>query len=98
MRLRLTTTNRQLLILYLLFLKKVYKKQISKIVHMPVEKSCLTVLKSPHVHKKAKEQFMIKKYIVLVFFCTPYFNSPLLCFSFLQNIPPMIQAKILACK
>lgn len=89
MQLKLITTNKKLLIVYILFLKKFYQKKICKIIYLPTTKSCLTLLKSPHVHKKAKEQFLIKKYKAIIFL-----DASILNFNIVQNVPPMIQATI----
>jgi ribosomal protein S10 len=50
--------------LYLIFLKKILKQlQInSRIINLPTKKKRISLLKSPHVNKKAIEHFEIKKY------------------------------------
>lgn len=58
------TTNKWCLILYSLFLKKILQKlNISfSLIKLPRKKFILTLLKSPHVNKKAREQFIFQSY------------------------------------
>ena len=51
--------KKELLELYCTFLSNVFKKSNIKkaLVSVPKKKKRLTLLKSPHVHKKAREQF-----------------------------------------
>jgi len=55
--------DKKTLVIYLFFIKYLLKKfNITPIstVHLPTAKRRITLLKSPHVNKKAQEQFEIK--------------------------------------
>lgn len=45
-----------------------FKPSVNKvsIVHLPIKKKLYTVLRSPHVNKKAREQFNLKMYKMLI--------------------------------
>ena len=60
------TCNPAILNLYVFFLKKVfYDLGVPfSIFHLPIKKKRITLLKSPHVNKTAREQFEIKYYKV----------------------------------
>lgn len=67
-QLKLKSININKLNTYLIFLKKILTKlnvHYTFIV-LPKQKKCITLLKSPHVYKKAREQFLLKKYSVLI--------------------------------
>jgi len=63
-RIKFTAVNYRVLNTYSLFLKKILNKLSISFgyIHLPTKTKRLTVLKSPHVHKKAREQFEIKTY------------------------------------
>lgn len=63
-KLNLTSTNLKLLQSYIIHLQKNF--QISNIINLPNNLKKYTVLKSPHVNKKAREQFQIKQYNRLI--------------------------------
>lgn len=67
-QLRIESLNNKILVLYIKFILKLfYIYQIKpKIIYLPCNKKRFTFLKSPHVFKKAKEHFAIKKYTVLL--------------------------------
>lgn len=51
------------------FQKKLLKYKIkTKVLYLPSKTKKFTVLKSPHVHKKSREQFEIKLYTLLIIF------------------------------
>ncbi len=67
-QLKLKTINKKILKLYIKFLYTIFLKmniKISKLM-LPKIKKYLTLLKSPHVYKKAKEQFEFIKYTVII--------------------------------
>ena len=64
MKFKLITTNLEILITYILFLKKLKNIKNIKIVYLPSVIKKITLLKSPHVHKKSKEHFSLKKYSI----------------------------------
>jgi len=53
---------------YALYLESILKSLSLKysIFYLPKEEQKLTILKSPHVYKKAKEQFKIETYKVII--------------------------------
>lgn len=59
-----TSINAKLLNFYIIFLKKILKQSKLKFIelNLPKKKSKISLLKSPHVYKKAWEHFEIKKY------------------------------------
>jgi len=55
-------------------IKDVFPEVCYSVVSLPVKKTTITVLKSPHVFKKAREQFSRKVYKkILVFYVVDYF-------------------------
>jgi len=61
--LKLKSLDKITLNIYLLFIKKILlniSTKINSIYRLPITKRKITVLKSPHVHKKAMEQFELK--------------------------------------
>jgi ribosomal protein S10 len=63
LKLQLKATNKNLLFLYYNLLTKILKKlQIKHKKIIICKKKRYTILKSPHVFKKAREQFEIKSY------------------------------------
>ena len=49
------------LLYYILFLLKIKIFKI-KVINLPSKKSLYTILRSPHVNKKSREQFFLKSY------------------------------------
>jgi ribosomal protein S10 len=66
----ITSVNKKLLSFYINFICKVLKSSniAFKYFCFPLINKRLTILKSPHVNKKAKESFEIKKYKISFFF------------------------------
>lgn len=59
------------LFLYITFLKTIFRKinlLEYKIISLPYKKKRITLLKSPHVNKKAREQFEIRVYKTIISF------------------------------
>jgi len=68
---KLKSFNKQLLNFYILYLKKAFKIlniQNYSINYLPLKIKKLTLLKSPHVHKKFYEHFNLKKYSLFIQF------------------------------
>ena len=61
---KIKSLNKESLYLYKNFLNNIFKKLNIKynICHLPITKKRITLLKSPHVNKTAREQFEIKNY------------------------------------
>lgn len=83
--LTLSSTQKQLLFLYKIFVTKLLNKLNIKytIKYKPLRNKRLTVLKSPHIHKKAQEHFEINYYTLFIKFHTNlnilnyfYLNKP----------------------
>lgn len=91
-QLKLTAINKYILIAYTNFLNKVFQRANIDFTlnHNPIKVSRLTLLKSPHVYKKAKEQFELRKYSVIFSFLTFKTQNPL---KFIQiNKPKEIKS------
>jgi small subunit ribosomal protein S10 len=60
--------NLESLLIYKEFLKKLLQKTNNKFssINLPIKKKKITLLKSPHVNKKSKEQFQIKTYKFII--------------------------------
>lgn len=69
-QLKIQSVNKHTLMLYLtslqIFLKKLNINY--SFVHLPIKKKRITLLKSPHVNKSAREQFEIKNYKTIITF------------------------------
>jgi len=79
--------------IYNFFLKKVLEKLNIKyhFYFLPLKKKKITLLKSPHVYKTAREQFEIKYYRV----CIRIINIKMLTlYWLLLNKPSIVQIKI----
>jgi len=63
---------------------KMYMKSIS-IRFCPVKKTLVTLLKSPHVYKKSKEQYHLKKYRTVISCYTFLFHKNLFKFLILNK-------------
>ena len=63
-QIKIKSLNKQATFLYQQFLKTVFNKTNTayKIVNLPTKRKRVTLLKSPHVNKSAREQFEIKFY------------------------------------
>lgn len=82
-----------------LFSIKVYVNFIYKVLQVytkttsisvfPTKKTVVTLLKSPHVYKKSKEQYQLKKYRVVVLSSVCVYNKNLFKF-FLLNKPKSV--------
>ena len=66
--LNLKSIKKETLILYKTFLINILKKQNIdfSIAYLPKKRKKITLLKSPHVYKKAREQFEIIKYSIVI--------------------------------
>ena len=80
---------------YVHFLKNVLKKANydASITHLPMKTERITLLKSPHVNKKAKEQFETRTHKVVATFKEITVSSTFLKFIIL-NKPKQIFAKL----
>lgn len=60
----LKTINKSILAIYTTFLKTIFLKlNISfKVISLPILKKKITLLRSPHVYKKSREQFEFTRY------------------------------------
>jgi len=67
-QLKINSVNKTALSLYLKSLESFLKKLniFYSISHLPTKKKRLTLLKSPHVNKSAREQFEIKTYKTII--------------------------------
>jgi ribosomal protein S10 len=85
------SSNLKLLSLYVIYLRFILNKLNVKYttIFNPTTQKRITLLKSPHVYKKHKEQFLIKKYAVSFFISVHKLNKIQL-FLFLQNKPKFI--------
>jgi small subunit ribosomal protein S10 len=93
-QIKLRSVYKESLILYTQFLNFFLKKLFIKvsIVSLPKKRKRVTLLKSPHVNKKAKEQFEIFYYQTLVTIKEPI-DFKNIQYLFL-NKPKSIQLKI----
>jgi len=69
-QLKIHSVNKKALTVYLLSLQTFLKKlNVSyTFFHLPIRKKRITLLKSPHVNKSAREQFEIKNYKSIITF------------------------------
>lgn len=82
---------------YRYFLENIFKKMQIKfsIVSLPISERKITLLKSPHVNKKSKEQFQIKTYKFLVILEELSYNLLFRGFQyFILNKPKNLSIKI----
>ena len=70
---------------------QIYTEKVSMLI-LPTKKTSITLLKSPHVYKKSKEQYLLKKYRVVILGSASSFNKNLLKFLLL-NKPKSIVLK-----
>lgn len=90
MKFKLITTNLEILKYYINFLQKGGVLNIEKVIYLPKKKKRITLLKSPHVHKKAQEHFISITYSALIL-CK---NKTAYKYLFL-NVPSMLLIKII---
>lgn len=93
-QIKLNALSIDIILLYSKFLKKIFKKINLKfsIISLPKKIKKITLLKSSHVHKKAREQFEICKYSKII---TIYNKISLKYFNYLiLNKPKMIKIKL----
>lgn len=94
-KLFIKSSSKKSLDLYTFFLKILFKKtKVShSIFHLPYKIKRCTLLKSPHVYKKAKEHFEIRTYSAIIsFFTLPKADSVR---YLLSNKPKSINTKLL---
>jgi ribosomal protein S10 len=92
-----TSFNLNTLNFFYLFLKKLFLMYNVKtnLVFLKTKKKKITLLKSAHVHKKAREQFQMLKFTSLITFYLPS-CSTFQVFPFLKlNTPKNIDVKFL---
>jgi len=94
LQITICSIDKTLLGIYLTFLKNILKKLNIGYTYtnLPLKIKKITLLKSPHVHKKAREQFEIKKFKKL-FIIKNLKLSKYLVFIFL-NKPKFIKIKV----
>ena len=94
LQITICSIDKTLLGIYLTFLKNIFKKLniVYTSTNLPLKIKKITLLKSPHVHKKAREQFEIKKFKKL-FIIKNLKLSKYLIFVFL-NKPKFIKIKV----
>ena len=63
-QIKIQSLNKQSALLYQIFLKKILDKTNVKysIFNLPLKQKRITLLKSPHVNKAAREQFELRSY------------------------------------
>lgn len=86
-QLKLKSLNNKILKFYLNFLTKICKKlNINySLIMLPSKTKKITVLKSPHVFKKAREQFQIKYFNAACTIKAQAFSPELLKFLYLNK-------------
>ncbi len=94
LKMKFTSVNTKVLSLYIGFVRSILTKLdvAVKSVKLPTKTRRITVLKSPHVNKKAREQFEIKTYNCVLYIKKPLIKKYLL-FLFL-NKPKFIRLSI----
>lgn len=91
-KIKIESVNNKILKLYVRFLLKLLSSvnTAAKTINLPTLKKRVTFLKSPHVFKKAKEHFELRKNSVVLFCNSNLQNLKL----FLINRPNTIKIKI----
>lgn len=91
-----TSFNSNLLNLFYCFIQNLLKKyNIQRnTIYLKNKIKKFTLLKSPHVHKKAREQFQLIKYSFLVSFYIPQSKSIDFFFFLKLNTPKMIDTRV----
>jgi ribosomal protein S10 len=92
-KLKLKSTSPLILKIYSNFIQKllIRSRNSSTNVSLPTKCTRITLLKSPHVYKKAREQFELKIY--QKFFFVSFANAELIRF-FLVNKPKSLRLEI----
>ena len=95
LQIKLRSTNKEALFLYKNFFINILKKQsiYYNTIYLPNKIKKITLLKSPHVYKKAREQFQLTKYQILLHIRSNI-TSKLLKLLFI-NKPTVINFKII---
>ena len=93
-QLKIKSINKDSLHLYKFFLCKLLSKLAInyKLINLPNKVKKITLLKSPHVHKRAREQFQIIKQ-TLSFNLISYIEPKVLAFL-ISNTPKTVKLKI----
>ena len=86
--LKVTSLNYKILNTFKYFLVKFFNK--ISIFTLPIKSKRITLLKSPHVFKKAREQFEIKKYSFIITLDLKYYFDKLIL-----NKPSSIEVIVL---
>ena len=94
LKIKIKSINHDALKLYTTFLSNIFTKRdiTYNITNLPIKIKKLTLLKSPHVYKKAREQFQIIRNSKLISIKSKINNSILK--YILINKPKMITLKI----
>lgn len=94
-KITLTSSNKKTLYFYNLFLKKLFNKFNIKYnsISLPVTTKKISLLKSPHVYKKAWEHFKVSKYKISFFLSNSNLTNTQI-FLFLKNKVKNINLKI----
>lgn len=74
--LELKSVNKSVLVIYSTFLKNIFNKLNLdfKIIFLPTLKKKFTLLRSPHVHKKSREQFEFTRYKQIIYISNSNIN------------------------
>jgi ribosomal protein S10 len=83
--------------LYLFYIKAILKKinfNILSVQYLPIKKKRISILKSPHVNKKAVDQFEYKLYRVLLTFTIFLKPNQSIVSFFLINKPKNIKVTL----
>lgn len=85
--LKLISTDKDILNTYSKFLQKIFcKLNIKfKILFLPKQTKRITVLKSPHVYKKAREQFQINSFKKKIFFKNFFLSAIFIKFLYINK-------------
>jgi small subunit ribosomal protein S10 len=94
LQLQIYSVDKTLLAIYLKFLNNILKKLnvVYSFTNLPLKTKKITLLKSPHVHKKSREQFEIQKVKKLI--TIKYFNKFKYLLLLFLNKPKFIRIKI----
>lgn len=94
LQITISSIDRTILTIYLKFLKRILTKLNIEYTctNLPLKIKKITLLKSPHVHKKAREQFELTTF-KKVFTITNFKNTKSLLFLFL-NKPKFLKIKL----
>jgi small subunit ribosomal protein S10 len=86
--------KQNILNIYVKFLENLFKKLLLKysLFNIPTKKRKITLLKSPHVHKKAREQFQLNMYKKTIYIKN--FKNINYLNNFILNKPKLININI----